>query len=207
MATTVLGHQLTSCENALYSPFARLVVSLPTKHIGVHMNSFKRVRAFQIELEFGSVGFWGEGKTGVPGEKPLGARERTSNKLNPHMASTPGAEPGPHWWEASALTTAQPLLPKISFLWVYQAVECFLRVSKLRENVGRLETNTHFYAPAVVACEQALSGALWRRGGKRKETLQLCLWKLKSSSNFPVTPRRLSCKISANQRAAERARI
>ena len=44
------------------------------------MNSFKRVRAFQIELEFGSVGFWGEGKTGVPGEKPLGARERTNNK-------------------------------------------------------------------------------------------------------------------------------
>ena len=48
---------MTSCENALYSPFARLVVSLPTKHIGVYMNSFKRVRAFQIELEFGSVGF------------------------------------------------------------------------------------------------------------------------------------------------------
>ena len=36
------------------------------------------------------VGFYGEGKTGVPGEKPLGARERTNNKLNPHMASTPG---------------------------------------------------------------------------------------------------------------------
>ena len=29
------------------------------------MNSFKRVRAFQIELEFGSVGFWEEGKTEV----------------------------------------------------------------------------------------------------------------------------------------------
>ena len=28
----------------------------PTKHLGVLMNSFKRVRAFQIELEFGSVG-------------------------------------------------------------------------------------------------------------------------------------------------------
>ena len=26
------------------------------------------------------------------------------------MASTPGVEPGPHWWEASALTTAAPLL-------------------------------------------------------------------------------------------------
>jgi len=75
------------------------------------MNSFKRVRrAFQIELECGIVGFWGDGKTGIPGEKPLGARERTNNKLNPHMASTPGFEPGPHWWEASALTTAPPLL-------------------------------------------------------------------------------------------------
>ena len=51
----------------------------------VHMSSFKRFRAFQIELEFGSVGFWGEGKTGVPGEKPLGARERTNNKLNPQF--------------------------------------------------------------------------------------------------------------------------
>ena len=38
-------------------------------------------------------------------------REPTTNKLNPHVASTPGFEPGPHWWEASALTTAPPLLP------------------------------------------------------------------------------------------------
>ena len=45
---------------------------------------------FQIELEFISVGFWGEGKTGVPGEKPLGARTRTNNKLNPHMTRSPG---------------------------------------------------------------------------------------------------------------------
>jgi len=35
----------------------------------------------------------GEGKTGVPGEKPLGAREKTNNKLNPHVAWTPGFEP------------------------------------------------------------------------------------------------------------------
>ena len=27
----------------------------PTKHLRVHMKSFKRVRALQIELEFGSV--------------------------------------------------------------------------------------------------------------------------------------------------------
>jgi len=37
--------------------------------------------------------------------KPLGAEKRT-NKLNPHMTPNLGIEPGPHWWEASALTTA-----------------------------------------------------------------------------------------------------
>ena len=29
------------------------------------------------------------------------------------MTSTPGLEPGPHWWEASALTTTLPLLPRL----------------------------------------------------------------------------------------------
>ena len=51
-------------------------------------------------------------KPEYPEKKPLGARERTNNKLNRHMASTPGFEPGLHWWEASALTTAPPLLLK-----------------------------------------------------------------------------------------------
>ena len=78
--------------------------------LGVHKNLLKWVHAFQIELEFGYVGFWGEGKTGLPGEKPLGAKERTNNKLNPNMVSTPGFKPGPNWWEVSALTTAPPLL-------------------------------------------------------------------------------------------------
>ena len=73
-------------------------------------NSLERVRASQIELEFGSVGFKGDGKTGLPGEKPLGARKRTNNTLNPHMAWTPEFEPRPHLWEASALTTA-PVQP------------------------------------------------------------------------------------------------
>ena len=58
------------------------------------MNSFKRVYAFQIELEFESVGFFRKGE--VPRQKPLGARERTNNKFNPHMAWMLGFEPGPH---------------------------------------------------------------------------------------------------------------
>ena len=48
-----------------------------------------------------------------------------------------------------------------------------------------------------------LSGALWRQGGKRKESLQLHLQNLHSTSNSPVAPPQLSCQISANQREAE----
>jgi len=48
----------------------------------------------------------------VPEEQPLGARTRTNNKLNPHMTPSPGVEPGSHWWEANALTTAPSLLPR-----------------------------------------------------------------------------------------------
>ena len=71
-----------------------IAICLPTEHLGVLKNSLKRVRVFHIELEFGSVSFLGEGKTGVPGEK--WRKERTNNKLNSQMASTPGFEPGPH---------------------------------------------------------------------------------------------------------------
>jgi len=45
-------------------------------------------------------------------EKNPGARTRTNNKLNPHMTLGPRIEPGPHWWEASALSTAPSQLPK-----------------------------------------------------------------------------------------------
>ena len=109
----------------------------------LHSPRFSGRSCIRIELEFGNVGFWGEGKTGgpgerhlgaenrtnnklnphmtprergegktgVPGEKPLGAEKRTNNKLNPHMTSSLGIEPRPHWWKASAFTTAPTPLP------------------------------------------------------------------------------------------------
>ena len=40
---------------------------------GVHKNSFEMPMHSRIVLEFGNVGFGREGKTGVPGEKPLRA--------------------------------------------------------------------------------------------------------------------------------------
>jgi len=66
------------------------------------------VHCVRIELEFELESNW---KTEVPGEKPLGAKTRTKNKLNPRMTPGPGVESRPHWWEASALTTAPSLLP------------------------------------------------------------------------------------------------
>ena len=42
--------------------------------------------------------------------------ENQQQTHNPHMTPSPGIEPGPHWWEASAgLTTAPSLLP-----WEYK---------------------------------------------------------------------------------------
>ena len=70
----------------------------------------KCLTIIQIELKFGIVGFLGEGKTGVPGETLLRARERINTKLNPHTTPGPGIEPGTPWWKASALTTGPSLL-------------------------------------------------------------------------------------------------
>ena len=75
------------------------------EHLGVFKN-LKRVRAFQIELEFGTVVFKGDWNNWSPRRKPLRARERTNNKLNPHIKLTPGFEPGPHWWQGSAISIA-----------------------------------------------------------------------------------------------------
>ena len=47
--------------------------------------------------------------------KPFGAEKRT-NKLNPHVTPSLGIKPGPHWCEASALTTP-PSLMKTERLW------------------------------------------------------------------------------------------
>ena len=55
------------------------------------------LHCFQVELEFGNVGFCGGRKTGVLGEKP------SEQGQEPITNST---EPGSRWWEANA----QPLV-------------------------------------------------------------------------------------------------
>ena len=61
------------------------------------MESTRWLHCSEHDFEFGNVGFCGGKKTGGRGEKTLGARMRTKGKLNPHMLSPVGIEPGPHW--------------------------------------------------------------------------------------------------------------
>ena len=76
----------------------------------------KSLRArFSVSVRSGSswnleVLVFGErGKPEYP-EKNLSEQGREPTTNSTHI-STPGFEPGPHWWEASALTTVPPLLP------------------------------------------------------------------------------------------------
>ena len=66
------------------------------------------VCGFQIELQFGNVGFEENRKPEYP-EKNLS--EKTNNKVSPHMTPGHGIKLRPHWWKASALTTTPPPLP------------------------------------------------------------------------------------------------
>ena len=77
-----------------------LIAWLPTKHIGV------RVRAFQIELEFESVGFRGEGKSPEYPQKNLSEQRREPTTNSTHIWRRRQAESN---WEARALTTAPSL--------------------------------------------------------------------------------------------------
>ena len=60
---------------------------------------------FWIKSEFRNIGFWGEGKIIIPVVKPLGVRVGNNNKLDPHVVSSLGFEPRPHWWEMGAVTS------------------------------------------------------------------------------------------------------
>ena len=70
------------------------------------------------------------------------------------MASTPGFEPRPHWWGASALTTASSLAPHI------------LRQKSLILSTVVLPTSDH------PKCEDLVVG--YRRWSLRRIKLQKC---------------------------------
>ena len=73
--------------------------------------------------------------------KTLGAGTRTNNKLNPHVTPGPGIEPGPQWWEASALTTAPSLLPNGSKTSSYRNDKDYSLFAPREPCPQHLETN------------------------------------------------------------------
>ena len=87
----------------------------------------------QIKLEFENVAL--EEQTRLPGEKPLGTRTTT----RPKYGASPGIEPGPYWWVASALTTAPSVLPQTK-----------LKARKIAPSLGEPYT-AHFLDP-VYTC-------------------------------------------------------
>ena len=62
------------------------------------------------------IGILRRGENRSTRRKTSRSKERTSNKLNPHMSPGPRIEPGRHWWETSALITTPPLLPLLPLL-------------------------------------------------------------------------------------------
>ena len=59
------------------------------------------------------LNFEERGKLENPGEKPL-EQGKNQQQTQPTYSIAFGFEPVPYWWEASALTTAPPLLPNAS---------------------------------------------------------------------------------------------
>ena len=97
----------------------------------------------QIELEFEERGTLEYKEINL---LELG-REPTTNLT--HMTMIPGIEPGAHWWEGSALTTAPSLLP------IERMVGCLTETSFLGEKLRLLSTNYkpgtwHLFATTVV---------------------------------------------------------
>ena len=97
------------------------------------------------------------GKPEYPEKKPLGAREKPTTKLNPHMASTPGFEDGQYWWEASTPPLHHPCSPN---------------------NVMRIfNDNVAFYCYSQLSCyaqqsflPQGRLGVIFVKSARRKET-------------------------------------
>ena len=73
------------------------------------------------------------GKPEYPEKNPRSRDEnQQQTQPNPHMTLRPGIEPGPHWWEASALTTAPSLLPHIPYTFYLPYCRTNLRKFSIR---------------------------------------------------------------------------
>ena len=86
----------------------------------VTINSFSAKKPvalrFQIELEFGNVGFLRREEKLEDPEKNPWSKDKNQQQTQPTYAPGLGIESGSHWLEASALITAPSLLPFVQVL-------------------------------------------------------------------------------------------
>ena len=101
---------LTSLAPLLYFP--SFVIHLPTKHVGVLKKLLWTCPCVPDRIGIWKCCFLRRGSDNQSIWKNL-REKRTNNKLNPHMASTRGFQPGPRWWEASMALTTTPTLPHL----------------------------------------------------------------------------------------------
>ncbi len=97
------------CKIGTLNMYKKNVIYLPTWH-GRAQELIKTCTCIQDQIGIWSVGFCGGRKTGEHGKEPS-EQEREPTTNSTHIWHRAGIEPGPHWWEAIALTTAPPLLP------------------------------------------------------------------------------------------------
>ena len=112
-----------------------------------HPHSDSSSTWFLVELEFGNADFWGEGKTGVPGEKPLGARERTNNKLSPHMVRRRDLNPG-HTGGRRVLSPLRHPCSPLPCSWLLYGIICISVLYKKKRNFVKYTiTSLYIYTP------------------------------------------------------------
>ena len=84
-----LGHQNLLVLGALsfrsWLPILEALVNCKKRNVNCNLFTHEALKTRLNVLVRGIIGYK---KTGVPGEKPLGARERVNNKINPDIAST-----------------------------------------------------------------------------------------------------------------------
>ena len=105
---------------------------------------------FQIELEFGNVGFWEEGKTGVPGESPQ-SRDENQQQTQPTYDAESGNRTWPAW-KANAQPLRHACSPSHSNIKLFPSTRKHVTLNLPHDERLNGRQNHNLYFPRV-GCE------------------------------------------------------
>ncbi len=135
---------------------------------------------------FGNVCLWRE-ENPRTWRKTLGTRTRTNNQLFPHMTPSLGIEPGPHWWEASALTTVPSMLPGqhnilliniLNFILSFYLIVTRLNFCNFRDfqKIAKLKTRQNLFLTFFVLLKTYFLSKSWKKWSPLKYIPVPFLW-------------------------------